>query len=115
MSRATFSSVFMVAGVSVPASSAQASVKPSPVDVAIAERIGLLAVEIDRELDLEGRGGMAQIDQREVAKSQIVRDLEPERALVEVERLGLVEHADHRMHGFRHSVQLLQIGDDHGA
>ena len=34
--------------------------------VAVAERVGLLAVEIDGQLDLERRGGMAQIDQREI-------------------------------------------------
>ncbi len=37
--------------------------------VAVAERVGLLAIEVDGQFDLERRGGMAQIDQCEVRKS----------------------------------------------
>src|SRR5216683_338772 len=80
--------------------------------VAVAERVSLLAIEIDGQFDLEGRGGMAQIDQREIGKFQVIGDFEPERARVEIERSGLVENADHGVDGLCHSVQLLQISDD---
>src|SRR5260221_11151366 len=48
--------------------------------VAVAERVSLLAIEIDGQFDLEGRGGMAQIDQREGRKFQVIGDLRPEAA-----------------------------------
>src|SRR3569832_2476666 len=67
----------------------------SEMAVAIAERVGLLAAVIDGQLDLERRGGMAQIDQREIVEVQMIGDLQPKDALVEVERLGLVAHAEH--------------------
>jgi hypothetical protein len=48
--------------------------------VAVAQRVGLLAIEIDGQFDLERRGGMTQIDQREIRKLEMVGDLEPEGA-----------------------------------
>src|SRR5206468_11002456 len=81
----------------------------SKMAVAVAQRIGLLAIEIDGQFDLERRGGMAQIDQREIRKLEMVGNLKPEGACVEVQRLRLVEHADHRVNGFSHSVELLEI------
>src|SRR5258707_11182567 len=75
--------------------------------VAVAQRIGLLAIEIYGQFDLERRGGMTQIDQREIRKFEVVGDLEPEGARVKIQRPRLVENADHRVNGFGHSVQLL--------
>src|SRR5882724_10734002 len=75
--------------------------------VSVAERIGLLAIVIDGQFDLEGRGGMTQIDEREIRKFKMIGNFEPEGARVEVQRLRFVEHADHRMNGFCHSVQFL--------
>src|SRR5436190_24160776 len=75
--------------------------------VTVAQRIGLLAIEVDGQFDLERRGGMTQIDQREIGKLEMVGDLKPESARVEGQRLRLVEHADHRVNGLCHSVQLL--------
>src|SRR6185436_8159104 len=83
--------------------------------VAVAQRVGLLASEMDGQFDLERRGGMTQIDQGEIRKLEVVGDLKPESAGVEVQRSCLIEYADHRMNGLCHSVQLLQIGDDGGA
>ena len=37
--------------------------------VAVAQRVGLLAIEIDGQFDLERRGGMTQIDQREIRET----------------------------------------------
>src|SRR5882724_9521482 len=83
--------------------------------VAVAKRVGLLAIEVDGEFDLEWRGGMTQIDQREVRKFEMIGDFEPEGARVEIQRFRLVENADHRVNRLCHSVQLLEIGDDGGA
>src|SRR3954471_15968048 len=67
--------------------------------VAVAQRVALLAIEIDGQFDLERRGGMTQIDQREIRKLEMVGDLKPEGARIEVQRFRLVEHADHRVNG----------------
>src|SRR5258705_10075359 len=83
--------------------------------VAVAKRIGLVAIEIDGQFDLEGRGGMTQIDQREIRKLDMIGNFKAEGARVEIQRFRLVEHADHRVNGFCHSVQPLEIGDDGGA
>src|SRR6266446_10955016 len=76
--------------------------------VAVAKRIGLVAIEIDGQFDLEGRGGMTQIDQREIRELEMIGNFKAEGARVEIERFSLVEHADHRVNGFCHSVQLLE-------
>src|SRR6476646_8658514 len=68
--------------------------------VAVTERIRLLAIEIDGEFDLEGRGGMAQINQGKIGKLQMIRDFKPESARVKIQRLRLVQNADHRVNGF---------------
>src|SRR6266404_6711323 len=83
--------------------------------VAVAKRIGLVAIEIDGQFDLEGRGGMTQIDQREIRELEMIGNFKAEGARVEIQRFRLVEHADHRVNGFCHSVQLLEMGDDGGA
>lgn len=54
--------------------------------ISVTEHIRLVAVEVDRELDLERRGGVSQVNQREVRKFQMVGDFEPKCAGVEVER-----------------------------
>src|SRR5258705_3385703 len=74
--------------------------------IPVAKRIGLLTIEIDGQFDLEGRGGMTQIDQREILKLEMIGNFEAEGARVEIERFPLVEHADHRVNRFGHSVQL---------
>ena len=53
--------------------------------VSIALRIRFLAIEVDGEFDLERRGRVPQIDQREIREFQMVGDFEPERARVKVE------------------------------
>src|SRR4026209_2016552 len=67
--------------------------------VAVAQRVGLLAIEIDGKVDLGRRGGMTQREQREIRKLEMVGDPKPEGAGVEVQRLRLVEYADHRVNG----------------
>src|SRR6266436_8050453 len=48
--------------------------------VAVAKRIGLVAIEIDGQFDLEGRGGMTQIDQREIRKLEMIGNFKAEGA-----------------------------------
>src|ERR1700733_271346 len=83
--------------------------------VPVAQDVRLLAPEIHRQFQFEWRRWMAQIDQCEVRKPEMVSHFEPEGARVKIERFRFVEDADHRMDRFRHSVQLLEIGDDGGA
>src|SRR3954469_24497196 len=80
--------------------------------VAVAKRIGLVAIEIAGKFDLEGRGGMTQIDQCEIRKLEMIGNLKIKGARVEIKRLRLVEHADHLVNVLCHSVQLLEISDD---
>jgi hypothetical protein len=54
--------------------------------VAVAKRIGLVAIEIDGRFDLEGRGGMTQIDQREIRKLEMISNFKAEGARVEIQR-----------------------------
>jgi hypothetical protein len=55
---------------------------------------------------------MTQIDQREIRKLEMIGNFKAEGARVEIQRFRLVEHADHRVNEFCHSVQLLEIDDD---
>src|ERR1700741_454448 len=82
----------------------------SEMPVAVTERIGVLAVEIDRQLDLEGRGGVAQINQREIGELDVVGDLETEGAFVKIQRPRFVEDADHGMDWLCHQSKSFQIG-----
>src|SRR3954451_14094021 len=83
--------------------------------VAVAKRIRLVAIKIDGQFDFEGRGGMTQINQRKIRKFEMIGNLKIKGARVEIQRFRLVEHADHRVNGLCHSVQLLEISDDSGA
>jgi len=56
--------------------------------VAVAKRIGLVAIEIDGQFDLEGRGGMTQIDQREIRKLEMIGNFKAEGARVEIQRFS---------------------------
>jgi hypothetical protein len=76
--------------------------------VPIAKRIGLLTIEIDGQFDLEGRGGMTQIDQREILKLEVIGNFEAEGLGVESQRFRLVEHADHRVNRFAHQFSSLR-------
>jgi hypothetical protein len=55
----------------------------SEMAVSVTERIGLFAVEIDGQFDLERRRWMTQVDQREIRKFEMIGNFKSERAGVE--------------------------------
>jgi len=52
---------------------------------------------------------MTQIDQCEIWKLEMIGNVKIKGARVEIQRFRLVEHANHRVNGLCHSVQLLEI------
>ncbi|MNW09713.1 hypothetical protein D3C71_2067710 [compost metagenome] len=67
------------------------------VAVAVAELIGLSAILVDCQLELEFAVFVAEIDQGEGIEVEPFGNGKPECHSVEVERLLFVEHPDHRM------------------
>src|SRR5262249_54913123 len=72
------------------------------VTVAVAKPIGLRPVEVDRQLEFERRGRMAQIDEGEAVEFEALGQFEPEGAGIEIARARLVEHANHGMNRLGH-------------
>src|SRR4051794_23722584 len=73
------------------------------VAVAVAVRVGLGAALVQRQLDLEVRLGVAQVDQREAVEVEAVGHVQAQRGAVERDRLVEVEDVDHHMNGFGHA------------
>src|SRR6056297_769775 len=81
------------------------------VAVAIAEVIGLGAALVDGEFHLEGAFVVGHVDEGEFLEVEPVGHLEPERALVEINRPRLVENADHAVNGFgHHALRIVAVG-----
>src|SRR4051794_23124358 len=72
--------------------------------IAVTKLIGLAPVEIDRQFQFEGRGRVAEVDESKPIEAEAIDKLQSESASVEVQRTFLVEHANHRVDGFGHSV-----------
>ena len=77
------------------------------VAVAVAERIGLGAALVDRQLELEIGLAVAQIDEREAVEIEAVGDVQSESLPVEIDRARLVEDADHGMDRLGHGCSAL--------
>src|SRR3954452_10665057 len=76
--------------------------------VTVAERIGLGAAVVDRQLKLEVGFGVAKIEDREVREREAVGDLQAERGLVEAHGPRLVADADHGVDRLRHRQRLVR-------
>ena len=77
------------------------------VAVAVAERVGLGAALVDRQLELEIGLAVAQVDEREAVEIEAVGDVEAESLPVEIDGAVLVEDADHGMDRLGHRCSAL--------